>query len=113
MSAAVPTDETLVIETPERVPLHFALASTGNRFLACAFDHFLQVVVIVFVALSVWWWIGWISLSELGSWATGAPKWLLALLVVAVFALWSGYFVLFEWWWAGQTPGKRWLRLRV
>ena len=46
MSAAVPTDETLVIETPERVPLHFALASTGNRFLACAFDHFLQVLVI-------------------------------------------------------------------
>jgi len=27
-----PSEETLVIETPERVPLHFALASIGNRF---------------------------------------------------------------------------------
>ena len=113
MSAAAPTDETLIIETPERVPLHFALASTGNRFLACAFDHFLQVLVISVVFLSVLWWVGWVGLSDLGAWAQSAPKWLLALLVVAVFALWSGYFVLFEWWWAGQTPGKRWLRLRV
>jgi uncharacterized RDD family membrane protein YckC len=110
MSAAVPTDETLVIETPERVPLHFALASTGNRFLACAFDHFLQVLVIGVLGLSVMWGVGF---SDVGSWAMNAPKWVLALLIVAVFALWSGYFVLFEWWWAGQTPGKRWLRLRV
>ena len=111
MSAAtVPTDETLVIETPERVPLHFALASTGNRFLACAFDHFLQIVVIGVLVLSVLWWVGF---SNLESWAENAPKWVLALLLVAVFALWSGYFVLFEWWWSGQTPGKRWLRLRV
>ena len=116
MSAAAPTDETLVIETPERVPLHFELASTGNRFLACAFDHFLQALVIgvvlvagiAFIAL-----MGWAGLSDVGRWARGAPKWMMALLVVAVFALWSGYFVLFEWWWAGQTPGKRWLRLRV
>ena len=28
----------LVIETPERVPLHFALASIGNRFIACPYD---------------------------------------------------------------------------
>jgi uncharacterized RDD family membrane protein YckC len=110
MSADAPTDETLVIETPERVPLHFALASTGNRFLACAFDHFLQLLVIGLLALAVMWWIGF---SDVGSWASSAPKWVLALLLVAVFALWSGYFVLFEWWWAGQTPGKRWLRLRV
>src|SRR2546423_15448261 len=49
--SAVPTDETLIIETPERVPLHFALASIGNRFLACAFDHFLQIVVMLVVLL--------------------------------------------------------------
>ena len=110
MSAVAPTDETLVIETPERVPLHFALASTGNRFLACAFDHFLQLLLIAVVALVVIWWIGF---SDLGRWVTNAPKWLLALLLVAVFLIWSGYFALFEWAWSGQTPGKRWLRLRV
>jgi uncharacterized RDD family membrane protein YckC len=110
MSAAVTADETLIIETPERVPLHFALASTGNRFLACAFDHFLQILVILLAALAVFWWIGF---ADLESWAKGAPKWVVALLVVAVFLVWSGYFVAFEWAWAGQTPGKRWLRLRV
>ena len=110
MSAAVKSDETLVIETPERVPLHFALASTGNRFLACAFDHFLQIVVILLTALGVSWWVGF---ADLGSWAKGAPKWALALLVVVIFLAWSGYFVLFEWAWSGQTPGKRWLKLRV
>ena len=110
MSAAFHADETLVIETPERVPLHFALASTGNRFLACAFDHFLQMLLIAAVGLAVVWWIGF---SDLGRWVTNAPKWLLALLVVAVFLIWSGYFALFEWAWSGQTPGKRWLRLRV
>jgi uncharacterized RDD family membrane protein YckC len=110
MPSAVTTDETLIIETPERVPLHFALASTGNRFLACAFDHFLQIVVIGVVVLAVIWWMGF---AGLGRWAKDAPKWMLALLIVAAFLVWSGYFVLFEWAWAGQTPGKRRLGLRV
>jgi uncharacterized RDD family membrane protein YckC len=110
MSAAVTTDETLIIETPERVPLHFALASTGNRFLACALDHFLQILFIVFVTLVVIWWMGF---SGLGHWIKDAPKWMIALLIVVAFLVWSGYFVLFEWAWAGQTPGKRRLRLRV
>ena len=53
MSAAFHADETLVIETPERVPLHFALASIGNRFLACAVDHTLQLLAILGVVLAL------------------------------------------------------------
>src|SRR5918993_3003246 len=110
MSAAAPTDETLVIETPERVPLHFALASIGNRFLACAFDHTLQVAAIALVVFFFVW------LGNAASYfedLKNAPKWVVALMLVAVFLVWSSYFVLFEWAWRGQTPGKRWLRLRV
>ena len=110
MSAAVTSDETLVIETPERVPLHFALASIGNRFLACALDHFLQIFVMLVIALLLAW------LGDAARWyeqLRGAPKWVLALLIVAVSAIWSGYFAAFEWAWGGQTPGKRWLKLRV
>jgi uncharacterized RDD family membrane protein YckC len=110
MSAAATTDETLIIETPERVPLHFALASIGNRFLACAFDHFLQILFIVVLVLAVLWTVG---VSDMGRWIKDAPKWALALLIVAIFLIQAGYFVLFEWAWNGQTPGKRWLRLRV
>ena len=38
---------------------------------------------------------------------------MLAVLILSVSAIWSGYFALFEWAWRGQTPGKRWLKLRV
>jgi len=110
MSAAITSDEILVIETPERVPLHFALASIGNRFIACAIDHTIQIVtllvlVIVFAII--------VDFADLGSRLSNAPKWVIALLIILVFLLMSGYFAFFEWLWRGQTPGKRWLKLRV
>ena len=110
MSAAVTSDETLVIETPERVPLHFALASIGNRFLACALDHSIQAFVILVVVLLLAW-LG--NAARWYAWLRGAPKWVVALIIVLVSVVWSGYFALFEWAWRGQTPGKRWLKLRV
>ena len=110
MTGAISTEETLVIETPERVPLHFALASIGNRFLACAFDHTLQFIAIGIVA-GVLLWTG--RLAGMGVNLTDAPKWALVLLILAVFLIWSSYFAFFEWIWNGQTPGKRRLRLRV
>ena len=110
MSAVITSDETLVIETPERVPLHFALASIGNRFIACAIDHAIQVftlfvIVIIFLFVA--------DVADLGSRVSSAPKWVIALLIIFVFLLMSGYFAFFEWLWRGQTPGKRWLKLRV
>ncbi len=105
MSAAISNEETLIIETPERVPLHFALASIGNRFLACAFDHALQTLAIALLYLIF-------TLVDFGS-LRDAPKWALALFILMAFVIWSSYFVLFEWRWNGQTPGKRWLKLRV
>ncbi|HJR07566.1 MAG TPA: RDD family protein [Pyrinomonadaceae bacterium] len=110
MSVAIANEETLVIETPERVPLHFALASIGNRFLACAVDHGLQLFVMLLVALVFLWTGYW---AQLGSSVSQMPKWMLAALIILVFVVWSGYFALFEWLWNGQTPGKRMLKLRV
>ena len=103
MSAAITTDETLVIETPERVPLHFALASIGNRFIACAIDHTIQIValltlVIFFAIIS--------DVSDLGNQFFSMPKWVKALLIIIVFVVWEGYFVLFESIWSGRTPGR-------
>src|SRR5258706_15782181 len=110
MSAAIAAEETLIIETPERVPLHFALASIGNRFLACAIDHAIQVltVVVMIIAFTIV-----ANFSSLGDQLSSAPKWVKAVLIVVVFLLVSGYFAFFEWLWSGQTPGKRWLKLRV
>jgi uncharacterized RDD family membrane protein YckC len=110
ISAAITTDETLVIETPERVPLHFALASIGNRFIACAIDHGIQILsltlmIIAFILIG-----NFISFEDT---VNNAPKWVIALAIIIVFVIMDGYFVVFEWLWSGQTPGKRWLKLRV
>ena len=37
-------DDELVIETPERVELHYVLANIGNRFIAAGIDHLIQTV---------------------------------------------------------------------
>lgn len=103
-------EETLIIETPESVPLHFALASIGNRFLACAVDHSLQILVLILIYVAL------IIVADFASFSAtllDAPKWVLAVLVIFIFLIMSGYFVFFEWLWNGQTPGKRWLKLRV
>jgi uncharacterized RDD family membrane protein YckC len=110
MSATLATEDILIIETPERVPLHFGLASIGNRFLACAIDHSLQALAIILMV------IGFTLIanySSFGDQITAAPKWVKAVLIVVVFLIFSSYFAFFEWIWNGQTPGKRWLKLRV
>ncbi len=112
----IQTEETLIIETPERVPLEFALASIGNRFLAVAIDHFIQYLSIFLIS--------WFALSLAGSGfsevvdapdrlLTEMPKWTIAVLIVVLFLIFAGYFIAFEWLWNGQTPGKRLLKLRV
>lgn len=112
MSASLATEEVLIIETPERVPLHFALASIGNRFLACALDHALQLamlVLIVFVGAI----IANATSASLERAIDSAPKWVYAIMIVLMFLTFAGYFAFFEWIWSGQTPGKRWMKLRV
>lgn len=107
---AITTDEVLVIETPERVPLHFALASIGNRFIACAIDHGIQLVAFSVMVIAVVIVNNFASLEET---VNNSPKWVIALCLIIIFLIMNGYFPLFEWLWSGQTPGKRWLKLRV
>ena len=109
-AVALATEDTLIIETPERVPLHFVLASIGNRFLACAIDHALQALTIALMIIAFTLLANYSSLSDQLS---NAPKWVYAVLIIILFLIVSGYFAFFEWMWNGQTPGKRWLKLRV
>lgn len=112
MPHIIETEETLIIETPERVPLAFALASIGNRFLAVLIDHFIQYLAILIVIWSM------NSLMNRDNLPPGVlfedmSRWTVALLIFALFMLFAGYFVIFEWLWNGQTPGKRIMKLRV
>ncbi|HEX5883275.1 MAG TPA: RDD family protein, partial [Pyrinomonadaceae bacterium] len=110
MSATLATEEILIIETPERVPLHFALASIGNRFLACAIDHAIQGFVLALIAITA---MILANFSSIERAIASAPKWVYAVMILLLFLTFSGYFAFFEWIWSGQTPGKRWLKLRV
>lgn len=112
----IETEEMLIIETPERVPLEFALASIGNRFLAVAIDHFIQFLSIFLIAwffLSIAGYTGGDVVDAPEKLFGDAPKWLIAILIIVLFLIFSGYFIVFEWLWNGQTPGKRLLKLRV
>lgn len=121
IAAAMPqqlieTEETLIIETPERVPLAFALASIGNRFLAAAIDHLIQffsIILIVFLVSSAAGTGAFAGTESDGGFFEEMPKWMMALMIIVLFLLFSGYFIFFEWLWNGQTPGKRLLKLRV
>src|SRR5215472_11659011 len=99
----------LIIETPEQIPLRFLLAGIGSRFLALALDSLIQVlatlvlVVLAFVILG----------GHKPSGANGGETWVIALLVLLFFLIQFGYFAFFEAIWNGQTPGKRYMRLRV
>ncbi len=99
-------DDELVIETPERVELHYVLANIGNRFLAAAVDHLIQAVAMVTVVVAAGGLSDWRLFASMGVWTA-------ALTVLAIFAIYWGYFVAFETLWSGQTPGKRIMRLRV
>ena len=99
-------DDELIIETPERVELHYILANVGNRFLAAAIDHVIQVLVFLVLFLGAGLLTRWRVFDRMSGWIA-------AFFVLAAFGLYWGYFVAFETLWSGQTPGKRIMRLRV
>ncbi|HXE75997.1 MAG TPA: RDD family protein [Candidatus Xenobia bacterium] len=98
----------LTIDTPEQTALEFPLAGIGSRFLALAIDLLIQFIafLVLFLGFSV-------LSGALNFWLPGASTWAMAGFVLMIFLLTFGYFAFFEALWNGQTPGKRYTRLRV
>lgn len=102
-----PSDK-LTIETPEQTVLEFSLAGVGSRFLALAVDTLIQFVAALVLLVA-----GMIGVVfNLIIWPSGW-SWTAAILLILLFLLYHGYFAFFEAIWNGQTPGKRYVRLRV
>lgn len=99
--------------TPESVELEFTLAGIGNRAWALLIDY-LVLGVILILFLSAWTTVS-IQLSDLWKsiFRDQAAFWLLAIASLIGFAIYGGYFVFFETLWQGQTPGKRFAKIRV
>jgi uncharacterized RDD family membrane protein YckC len=90
------------------VRLEFRLAGIGSRFLALAMDTLIQVAAIVGISIAA---TGLAVSHSLGT--SRRQVWIAAILVLTYFLVIFVYFAFFEAIWNGQTPGKRWLRLRV
>jgi len=97
------------VRTGEAVAIRYELAGLGSRFLAVTVDLIAQVVVVL-VLLLVLAAAGWAGIRLGGK--IGAA-WLIALGIIAFFLIFFGWFIVFETWWSGRTPGKRALGLRV
>jgi uncharacterized RDD family membrane protein YckC len=99
--------------TPESVELEFTLAGIGNRAWALLIDyHVLAVIITMFVVV-------WVTVAVqlrylwTGIFGNQVSLWLVAIALMIGFAIYAGYFVLFETLWHGQTPGKRLAKIRV
>lgn len=100
-----PLDTTTEIETPEHVRFRHAVAGPVRRAFAYLIDLLIRgVVILVLMFLA-----GLGGLLSGGSWAAASQ----GLLLLVLFVIEWGTFVLFETLMNGRTPGKAIFRLRV
>jgi uncharacterized RDD family membrane protein YckC len=100
-------EERLDIDTPESVVFDYQVAGVGSRFLAALVDTIiLGILLFAFFC-------GLGAIASLTFFSSVLSAWVVALAVLFVFALIWGYYIFFEVIWNGQSPGKRWVGLRV
>jgi uncharacterized RDD family membrane protein YckC len=93
--------------TPESVELDFTLAGIGSRTFALVIDYLFWMIALFVLLVS----------SALLFYALpaidGLKNWVAAVQLLLFFVVYVGYFVFFETMWRGQTPGKRYAKIRV
>lgn len=97
----------LTIDTPEQVHLEFVLAGVGSRFMAAFLDSLIQAGLMLFLMGLVF------TIALAVGRVRGSSAWVLAAFSLGSFTITWGYYTLFETFWKGQTPGKRWAGIRV
>lgn len=103
------------LQTPESVELDFNLAGVGNRAYALLIDYIIWSLILLFVLifgiffsvqlLDIW--------SYFGGNSESIGLWIFSIQLLILFVIYVGYFVIFETIWQGQTPGKRYVKIRV
>ena len=98
------------VRTGEAVAIRYELAGLGSRFLALMVDFVAQIAIVVVLVIAFSFWG-----ATAGRLVRSAnfEAWGIALLVLVLFLIFVGWFIIFETWWSGRTPGKRALGLRV
>ena len=106
-------DEQLDIYTPENVAFGYQLAGIGSRFIAALADTLIIVLLQIIANLLLLLIIGPSLGAGLEARDSRALSWAAALIGLIAFGLLWGYYIFFEMWWNGQSPGKRLVGLRV
>ena len=117
-SAVKKNVKTITIETPEHLELELQLAGIGARFIAFLIDRLIQIgaiLGIMFFVTVLLFFAGQISqfVEFLGRADKRIGQWLIALGFIFYGLITIGYFVIFEYFWSGTTPGKRSQEIRV
>ncbi len=95
------------LKTPESVELNFTLAGIGSRILAITIDY-LIIGVLIFTLLMI------LNVSLLDTEvANTLGQWIIAIQILVFGLAYFIYFIGFEVLWQGQTPGKRYIHIRV
>lgn len=108
--------EQVRFETPEDVALAFDLAGPASRLAAAFLDYlllgllFLALVLALASAGVIA--LGWRDVFDAQAWSR-LSSFTIAMVLGSGYALHTFYFVLLEWRFSGQTPGKKALGLRV
>ena len=109
-------ERSIDVATGESVAFSYELAGLGSRFLAVFIDLTIQIFVLIAAVLLLAWVVSafpnkpHVSSPQLQKIASAIVE---GVFIFALFMLFFGYFILFEWLWQGRTPGKRLLGIRV
>jgi uncharacterized RDD family membrane protein YckC len=99
--------------TPERVSVEYGIAGVGSRGGAVIVDTLVQGIALVVLVMGVAGAAAALDVAPNNVSGVIPGGVYIGLIVLGLFAITSGYFILFEIVWSGQTPGKRLLGLRV
>jgi uncharacterized RDD family membrane protein YckC len=98
------------VRTGEAVAIRYELAGLGSRFLAVIVDLIAQVTLVVLLGIAFAFASPLLARAPLGK---NLEAWAIAAGIFVLFLIFFGWFIIFEIWWSGVTPGKRALGLRV
>jgi uncharacterized RDD family membrane protein YckC len=108
----------VAIQTPESLELDFALGGIGSRAFAWVVDQ-----TVLYLVLTLFWLLGAALYAYVlvptvtETLGTGSLEqlslWLLAIAGLLSYGISNGYYIGFETFWQGQTPGKRLAKIRV
>lgn len=97
-------DDRYIVDTPENISVSYGVAGIGSRFLAGIIDTF--VIGLIYFLLSLL--VNYVD-KLFSDWSSV----FVAIILIVMFLVFWGYYILFELLWNGQSLGKRAVGLRV